>query len=65
MTARFWMICRAPRHPHSKTEPTRRYGTEAEARADAQTMANQHNTPFVVLTATETIHPKGDQARLL
>lgn len=65
MSARFWMICRAPRHPHSKTEPTRRYDSEAEARSDAQTMADQHNVAFVVLTATDTIHPKGNQKRLL
>lgn len=64
MITLFWMICRAPRHQHSKTEPTRRYDTEAEARKDAQAMADQHGVDFVILSATHTIHPKGAQRTL-
>ncbi|NEX45212.1 hypothetical protein [Pseudotabrizicola algicola] len=64
MTAPFWMICRAPQFPHSKTEPTRRYDTEAEARKDAQAMADQTGADFVILTATHTIRPQGSQRSL-
>lgn len=64
MTAPFWMICRAPRHEHSKTEPRQRYTTEGEAIEAAQTMADQHDADFVVLTATKTIRPKGAQKGL-
>ena len=65
MTRPFWMICRAPVHEHSKTEPRQRYGSEAEAVTTAQTMADQHNAAFVVLAATRTIHPRSQQDRLL
>ena len=64
MTAPFWMICRAPRHEHSKTEPRQRYDTEGEAIDAAQAMADQTNADFVVLTATKTIRPKGAQRSL-
>ena len=65
MTAPFWMICRAPRHEHSKTEPRQRYTSEADARTAAQAMADQHDAPFVVLIATTTIHPRSQQKSLL
>lgn len=64
MTARFWMICRAPRHEHSKTEPRQRYASEADATAAAQTMADQHDADFVVLESVKTIRPKGAQRTL-
>lgn len=64
MITPFWMICRAPRHEHSKTEPRQRYATEGEAIDAAQAMADQTNADFVVLTATKTIRPKGAQRSL-
>lgn len=65
MTRPFWMICRAPRHEHSKTEPTRRYASETQARTDAQALADQHGAPFVVLAVAATVHPRSAQDRLL
>lgn len=66
MTARpFWMICRAPRHEHSKTEPRQRFASEDEAMQAAQAMADQQGADFVVLAATRTIRPRSDQESLL
>lgn len=61
----FFMICRSPRHPGAKTEPTKRYATEADARADAQRLADQTGHPFVILHATTTVWPTGQQDRLI
>ena len=57
-TARFWMICRAPSHRRSRTEPKARFPTRAAAIEKAQSMAAETGAPFVVLEATDTIHPK-------
>ena len=65
MTPAFWMICRSPRHAGAKTEPRQRFSTEADARAAAQSMADQQAAPFVILTATETIWPTSQQDKLL
>lgn len=65
MSSEFWMICRLPHHEHSKTEPRQRYATEAEARERAQAMADEHGWPFVVLTATIVMLPRGQQKKLL
>lgn len=66
MTARtFWMICRAPLHEHSKTEPRQRFASEDEALKAAQAMADQQGAAFVVLAATRTVHPRSDQKSLL
>lgn len=62
---RFWMICRAPVHPGSVTNPQTRYGSEAEAIIAAQGMADKTGHPFVILTTAQTIHPKSDQKSLL
>ena len=64
MTAPFWMICRSPRHAGAKTEPKQRYNTEADAREAAQNMADHTDAPFVILTGTETIWPRGQQKTL-
>lgn len=61
----FWMVCRSPRHAGSKTEPTHRYATKADAMREAKALANQTGAPFVILEATETVWPDGDQERLL
>ena len=62
---RFWMICRQPRHEHSRTEPRERFATEAEAQTAAQAMADQTGHPFVILTATRIVFPQSGQDRLL
>jgi hypothetical protein len=55
----FFMVCRSPRHAGAKTEPRVRYGTEGEARAVAQRLANETDAPHVVLAATVTLWPQG------
>ena len=62
--ARFWMICRKPGGPHSKTEPRQRYSTRADAFADAQRLADQLDAPFLILEAVEIIRPGTDQKGL-
>jgi len=65
MSARFWMVCRSPRHAGSKTEPKQRYGSLDEARMAAQALADQLAVPFVVLQATDTVWPKDHTPSLL
>lgn len=61
----FWMVCRSPRHAGAKTEPKQRYQSEADARAAAQTLADQNDAPFVILAATETVWPRGQSKPFL
>lgn len=58
--ARFWMICRKPTGPHSKSEPRQRYSTRADALADAKRLANHTDAPFIVLEAVEIVRPGND-----
>ena len=51
--ARFWMVCRKPTGPHSKTEPRQRYSRIEDARADARTLAEQTGAAFLILEAVE------------
>lgn len=54
---RFWMVCRQPQGPASKTEPRTRYPSLADARAVARDLASQSGHPFVVLEAAELVLP--------
>lgn len=54
----FWMVCAAPSHPGSKTEPKLRYPHRDAALQAARDLAYQNDRPFVVLEAVEVIHPK-------
>lgn len=65
MPDQFWMICRSPRHPGAKSEPKQRFASEKDARAAAQSMADQHGAPFAVLSVTATLWPRSQQQSLL
>ena len=58
--APFWMICRKPRHPDSKTEPKQRYGSIADARRAARAIAKSTDAPMVILQSVETVDPGDD-----
>lgn len=62
---RFWMICRMPTGPGSKSEPRVRYPSLTDARAAARDMADQHGHPFVVLEAAEVVAPKDTSTKSL
>ena len=55
---RFWMICRAPAHRNSRTEPKARFPTLDAARDEARRLAYQTGHPFVVLAVVEEVRPK-------
>jgi hypothetical protein len=55
--ARFWMVCRKPTGPHSKTEPRRRYSRLADARDTAEQLAAKEDAQYLILEAVEIIHP--------
>lgn len=57
--ARFWMVCRKPTGPHSKTEPRQRYGSLADALAAAQKLADENDAQFHVLETVATARPGG------
>lgn len=56
-SARFWMVCRQPKGPGSKTEPRQRYLHPEDAREAAAKLAQENDHPFVILTADEVIYP--------
>lgn len=60
----FWMICRRPTHPGSRTAPTERYRRLEDARAAAQDLADRTGADFVVLEAAEVIRPRTASAGL-
>jgi hypothetical protein len=60
VTAPFWMIARAPRHEHSRTEPKVRYPTEAAAAEAAQRLADDTGADVVILAVTATVTPRSD-----
>jgi hypothetical protein len=55
--ARFWMVCRKPMGPQSRTEPRARYSSLADARRDAAMLAQTNDAPFIILEAVEIIGP--------
>ncbi|KAB6714305.1 hypothetical protein [Roseobacter sp. TSBP12] len=64
--ARFYMVCRKPSGPMSKTEPRQRYSHLSDAREAAHKLASQNDAPFLILESVEIIRP-GDatEGRLL
>lgn len=56
----FWMVCRAPTHAGSKTEPRWRYPSREEAMAAAADLARTNDAAFVVLEAVATVSPRLD-----
>lgn len=55
--ARFWMVCRKPTGPQSKTEPQVRYSSFDEAMAAAQKLAKENDAQFHVLETVATARP--------
>ncbi len=55
--ARFWMVCRKPSGPHSKTEPRQRYSSFDQALAAAQKLARENEAQFHVLETVATARP--------
>ncbi|QDC11256.1 hypothetical protein FHY55_19355 [Oceanicola sp. D3] len=59
--ARFWMVCRKPTGPRSRSEPKARFSSLGDARNTAATLAEEADAPFLILETVEVIHP-GDLA---
>lgn len=55
--ARFWMVCRKPSGPGSKSEPRQRYSSLADAARAAADLAKANDHPFVVLETVEIFRP--------
>lgn len=55
--ARFWMICRAPLGPHSKTEPKARFTSYAAAEDEATKLATATDADFLILAPVAVIKP--------
>lgn len=55
--ARFWMVCRKPTGPQSKTEPRARYATFDDAMAAARKLARENDAQFHVLETIATARP--------
>lgn len=55
--ARFWMVCRKPTGPLSKTEPRARYSSFDEAMAAARKLARENDAQFHVLETVATARP--------
>lgn len=60
--ARFWMVCRKPTGPQSRTEPRTRYSTFDDALATAQKLAWENDAQFHVLETVATARA-GDVAQ--
>ena len=56
--ARFWMVCRKPSGPGSKSEPRQRYSTFADAARAAADLARANDHPCLVLEAVEIFRPE-------
>lgn len=59
--ARFWMVCRKPTGPQTKTEPRQRYSTREDAQRAAAQLARQNDAPFLILETVAVVRP-GDTA---
>ncbi|PIE15150.1 MAG: hypothetical protein CSA68_07310 [Rhodobacterales bacterium] len=55
--ARFWMVCRKPTGPRSKTEPRARYSSFEDAMTAAQKLSKENNAQFHVLETVATARP--------
>lgn len=62
--ARFWMVCRKPSGPQSRSEPRLRYSTIDDARRAAALLARSNDAAFLILETIEVIRPvaPGDTA---
>ncbi|MDF3413259.1 hypothetical protein HKX54_02235 [Sulfitobacter sp. M57] len=56
-SARFWMICRRPAGPNSKTEPRQRYSSFADAERAAEKLAAQNDAEFTILETVAVARP--------
>ena len=63
--ARFWMICRKPTGPQSRTEPRQRYSSIQDARAAARKLAAETGAQIHILETVETIRPDDTTQRSL
>lgn len=63
--ARFWMVCRKPTGPHSKTEPRARYSSFDDAMADAAKLAKENDAQFLVLETVAIARPGDAQQESL
>jgi len=55
--ARFWMVCRKPMGPGTRTEPRQRYSTRSDAAQAAAALARDNDAPFLVLETIEIYRP--------
>jgi len=55
--ARFWMVCRKPTGPHSKSEPRQRYSSFDDAMTAARKLARENNAQFHILETVATARP--------
>ena len=55
--ARFWMVCRKPSGPQSRTEPRTRYTSFDDAMRAAQKLAKENDAQFHVLETVATARP--------
>lgn len=59
--AKFWMVCRKPTGPNSKTEPRVRYSSFNDAMEAAEKLAKENGAQFHVLETVATARPDGGQ----
>lgn len=55
--ARFWMVCRKPTGPGSKTEPRQRYYSFDDAMTAARKLARENDAQFHILETVATARP--------
>lgn len=55
--ARFWMVCRKPTGPGSRSEPRQRYGTFEDAMQAARNLARENDAQFLVLETVAVARP--------
>ena len=55
--AKFWMVCRKPTGPNSKSEPRVRYSSFDDAMAAAQKLADDTGAQFHILETVATARP--------
>ncbi len=56
--AKFWMVCRKPTGPNSKSEPRQRYSSFDDALAAAQKLAKETGNQFHILETVATARPE-------
>lgn len=63
--ARFWMVCRKPTGPMSKTEPRTRYSPFDDAMTAARKLARENDAQFHILETVATARPGDTTERTL